>query len=136
MAVPTDEQKRRFVARAAEFAKTHPDFPERIAQAQARVKADKVDLPLAAANEIIRLGSPETFYTILTNSQEAARFHVAEGEYSNAERDADKVRRLHSRLVRNQTFQTAGQERAAEREAQEYLEKRREAFRSGKRRRR
>lgn len=136
MAEPTNEQKQRFMARAVEFAKTHHDFAEKYAQAQARAAAGGVDLPIAARDEIIRLGAPEVAYTIFTDEKEAAMFHIARGAYSNAERDEDKVRRLHSRLVRNQTFQTAGQERAAEREAREYLEKRHEDFRSGKRRRR
>lgn len=135
MAQVTDKDVQRYMERAAEFAKTHPDYNETLADAARR----RLNLSTHHTAEIVRIGDPSIPYWLAKreNEKEAREVvNVADGEYVNADRAADKIRRLHSRLVRNQTFQAIGEKRGEEREVSEYLEKRREDFRRGKRRRR
>ena len=98
----TEEHVRKFQERAREFAKTHPDFNDRMADAARR----GLNLAPAHTAEIVRICSPETayYYADPANESEARSLNVAEGERVNDERAADKIRRTASRLKRHDTF--------------------------------
>ncbi len=98
----TQEQVQKFQAAATEFQKSHPDFC-----------------------------APDVLYTILTDEKEQAALHVANGERVNDARAVDRVRRIHSRIKRHDTFKTITQNPD---EVEAYLAQRREDRRSGKRR--
>lgn len=133
MAKVTDKDMRQWGEEVMRFAATHPDYNEVL---EAAVKRG-LYLSQAFVSEMVRLKSPETVYYLAKHDAESRTvFNSKDGEYVNPELAADKVRRLNSRIARNQTFQTAGQVQGEQREMSEYLEKRREDFRSGKRRRR
>lgn len=130
----TEKEFARYMERAAEFAKSHPDYTETLADAAKR----GLNLSTAHTAEIVRLRAPEVAYSLAKreNESRARAMNVAEGEYVNPDRAADAIRREHSRRVRNQTFQTAGQVDGEEREVREYFRKREEEFNNGTRRRR
>ena len=123
MAAPTQEQQQQFAAAATEHEKAYPGFFDRLAQAQKHAAASGVDLPIAARDEIIILRSPEALDKILTSEQEKLALHVAPGEYVNDERVIDHVRRLHSRVQRNEEYKTIT---AQESDTDKYLRQRRE----------
>lgn len=131
MGVVTEQDVARYHERVKVFAQSHPDYNEVLASAAKR----GLNLSPAHSAEVIRLG-PETVYFLAKPENEAeARevFNVADGQYVNPDRAADAIRRLHSRLARNDTFTVITEQRDP---VAEYLEKRREDFRTGKRRRR
>lgn len=127
----TEKEFARYMERAAEFAKSHPDYTETLADAAKR----GLNLSTAHTAEIVRLRAPEVAYSLAKreNESRARAMNVAEGEYVNPDRAADAICREHSRLQRNDTFRTIEEKPD---EVATYLAKRAEDFKSGKRRRR
>lgn len=137
--MPTIEQQRAFDDAFLEFGRTHPDFLEKLAQAQKRAADGNIDLPIAARDEIKALGKdgPQTLYTILTDEHEAAALHVAPGlDHIDDDRARDRVRRIHSRDKRNGKYQASEYNPFASLSATDLgLWSRKDDIRSGKRRR-
>jgi hypothetical protein len=93
-----------------------------------------LNMPAAAASEIVELCAPEVIYFLASpeNEAEARMLNVAEGEPVNDELAADKIRRIRSRIQRNQTYVTI---QAKPDDTEKYLLERRAKIKAGLRRR-
>ncbi|MFI5056898.1 MAG: hypothetical protein ACHQLQ_01825 [Candidatus Acidiferrales bacterium] len=125
------EELKKFIERGQEFIKTHPDYNAVLQRAAER----GLNLTPEATREIVRLCRPDVPYALALeeNESEARTVNVAPNEPANGERSADKIRRIASRLDRHDTFKTITEK---PNEVATYLEKRKQDFLSGKRRRR
>src|SRR2546429_69112 len=123
------DQVQKFNERAKEFSKEHPDFASVVDRAKQRAAEQGLDISVDAADEVVRLGQPEIIYYLASDE---GNKELREISGQKGQRSRDTVRRIGSRLRRNDTFKTVTEKPD---EVQTYLEKRRQDFRSGKRRR-
>jgi hypothetical protein len=121
-----------FEIRGLEFIKTHPDFFDVLNDAERRLKnVSGPTIPEDAVDEIQKLARPDVAYYLASpaNASEAHSLLSLKGE-----RVREKIRRIASRLDRQGTFKQIDNTLS---ETDSYIQvERREAFRTGKRRRR